>query len=163
MIHVKILGRILLTLLFLFGVFVPETIAAEKMAADFTLPRLDGESFTLSSLQGEIVILKLGTTWCASCNEQSREIASLAPFLKGKKVQVVEVYLQDTPEAVRRIQGEETRDYSQMIVMDDGRVQRLYSVYAIPRVLLLNRSLQIVRDGSLMRGEALKELLAQIP
>jgi len=144
---------------FLIGLWVHDAAAAEKDAADFTLPDLKGEAFTLSSLRGEIVLLKLGTTWCASCTEQSREIEALAPYLAENEVHVVEVYLQDTLAAVKQLQGESPPPFSRMVVMDDGRVQRLYNVYAIPRLILIDRAQKIEHDGSLLRRDALKKLL----
>lgn len=36
-------------------------------APDFTLPTLDGDDVTLSTLRGQVVIINLWTAWCPPC------------------------------------------------------------------------------------------------
>ena len=40
---------------------------APEMAPDFTLPDIDGNDFTLSSLRGKYVVLDFWGTWCKIC------------------------------------------------------------------------------------------------
>ena len=43
------------------------TLSAEGLAPDFSVPLLTGETFTLSEHIGMVVVLDFWTTWCGAC------------------------------------------------------------------------------------------------
>ncbi len=47
------------------------------MAPDFTVTRLDGETFTLSALRGKVVLVNWWATWCPPCVEEMPFLQSL--------------------------------------------------------------------------------------
>src|SRR5437763_2704293 len=53
------------------------TVAAGKMAADFSLKNLNGEVVSLSSMRGKVLFLNVWATWCAPCREEMPSIQSL--------------------------------------------------------------------------------------
>lgn len=121
-------------------------------APDFTLKGLDGKTVSLSDFAGKVVVLKLSTTWCPTCNQQLEEICSIKPFLDQEGVVVIDVYLQDTEEMVRQDQPNLPRPANYYPMLDDGRVRDSYGVYLIPRLLIIDGNQRVRRDGSLMVG-----------
>ncbi|GAB4565100.1 MAG: TlpA disulfide reductase family protein [Geothermobacteraceae bacterium] len=144
---------------------VPAAFALEKgeAAPGFTLPALDGGKVSLASLRGRVVVLDLATTWCPSCRQQMEELEALRDFFRQNDVAVLQVFLQDTEEMVREhVDGRGHPDFF-VHLLDDGSVRRAYNVYLIPRLLVLDRELNVVRDGSLMTADAMRRLIESLP
>jgi len=127
---------------------------------DFKLPTLNGEFVQLSDLKGQIIVLKLATTWCPTCKQQTKEIQEAAGFLKENNVAVVEVFLQDTEEMVHDfLEGKDFQGLKFVALLDDQQVYKAYNVYLIPRVLIIDKEFTVRRDGSLMSASDLTEAI----
>ncbi len=120
---------------------------------EIQLKDVAGQDFKLSDHQGELMILKLATTWCPTCRQQSAEFHEITEFLTENKIRIVEVFLQDSEKMVRDyLAGEEFKSpFSAMI--DDGEVLKAYNVYLIPRVLLVDRDFHVMRDGNILTAQ----------
>ena len=55
-------------------------------APDFTVPTLDGDSFTLSAQRGKPVVMFVMAYWCATCYKEARELAKLHDKYKDRVV-----------------------------------------------------------------------------
>lgn len=140
----------LLLLLLLLPVLPAQAVEVGSPAPDFTLNDLDGKAIRLADFKGRIVLLKLATTWCPSCRQQSQEIHDAQEVLKRFNVAIIEVFLQDSQTMVRNFLSDANLQLPGAVpVIDDDQVRRRYNVYTIPRVLLLDRDLVVRRDGGL--------------
>lgn len=150
----------LLTLLSLL-LFLGNAAALEVGAAapDFQLPTLDGKQVRLSDYKGGLIVLKLATTWCPTCKQQSQEIQSAGKFLSEKNVTVVEVFLQDSEKMVTEYLQGETYPMPHVALLDDGQALKAYNVYLIPRLLIIDKEFKVRRDGSLMSD---REMIVEI-
>jgi len=147
---------------FLLLLLLPLTVSAldvGTVAPDFELPNLDGKLVRLADYKGQIILLKLATTWCPSCQEQSREIKEAEADLHAQKVVLIEVFLQESAETVRDYLAGTQQLLPTLALLDDDRVRRTYNVYTIPRVLILDRELRVRRDGGVLSAA---ELLKQV-
>lgn len=137
----------------------PPAWSLEKGAAapDFSLPSLEGRTTRLSDFRGRVIVLKLGTSWCATCGEQEEELGKAATRLKESGAVVVDVFLQESAEDVRDYLVRKKRLNDRVVLLDDDQVRRAYGIYLIPRLLVIDRALRVVRDGSLMLSEELVE------
>lgn len=133
-----------------------------EKAPGFELKGLDGKPVRLSDFAGKIVILKLSTTWCPTCNQQLQEISGIKPFLDQAGVVVIDVYLQDTEEMVRQHQPNLPRPANYYPLLDDGRVRDSYAVYLIPRLLIIDGHQTVRRDGSLMTGNDITQAIRAV-
>lgn len=152
---------ILLTFIFLLVIAQPASAYLQKgeAAPDFKLTDAAGKTVRLSDYSGQLVVLKLATTWCPTCKQQSEEIESAAQELNAGKVVVIDVFLQDTQEMVDEYLPKQNAIEQFVSVLDDGQVREAYNVYLIPRLLLIDQQQKVQRDGALLTGYDLKKRL----
>lgn len=142
--------------------FITSFAAAVEIGAaapDFELPTLDGKQVRLSDFKGQIVVLKLATTWCPTCKQQSEEIRDAGNFLRDNNVAVVEVFLQDSEKMVREYLQGEKYVMPFTALLDNGKALKAYNVYLIPRTLVIDKEFKVRRDGSLVTA---RELIVEI-
>jgi peroxiredoxin len=144
--------------------FLSSIACAEQRppAVDFSLPNLQGAMVRLSEFKGRPILLKLGTTWCPACVEQRRELSKVATELQSAGVEVVEIYLQESAAQVKKELADETANVKATILIDDGKVQREYNVYTIPRVLIIGPDFRVRRDGYLLTADELRQHLSAL-
>jgi len=160
--------KVLLTssLALLFLVVTALSIGAVEIGAsppDIQLKDIDGRDFRLSDHKGELLILKLATTWCPTCRQQNAEFHELAEFLKEKNIRIVEVFLQDSEKMVRDYLAGEKFDSPFNAMLDNGQALSAYNVYLIPRVLLIDRDFLVMRDGNILTAQQIKAEFEKVP
>lgn len=139
----------LLVLALVLPVAVPAADVGEA-APDFTLQTLDGQEVSLADFRGQVVILKLATSWCPTCKELAGELAGLAEYFKERNVVVLEVFVQDTEAMIRDAMAGKSFPGVHHALLDDGSAYRAYSVYLIPRMVVIDAE-QVVRYDSVGR------------
>jgi thiol-disulfide isomerase/thioredoxin len=108
---------------------------------------MTGEDVSLSDFKGQLVLLKLATTWCPTCKQLSAEIKKIGEFLKEQDVVVLEVFVQDSEKTIKKYLGDHQPPMTFHALLDDGQAYKAYSVYLIPRFLLIDEE-QVVRFDS---------------
>lgn len=131
-------------------------------APDFTGTTLDGESVSLSGLKGQVVVLKLATTWCPTCKEQMQELGKAAEFLKANNIPVVEVFFQESAGTVKSYLKKYTINYDLKAMTDEGEIFGAYNVYLIPRLLVIDKNGNVARDGGVMKADNMQILLEKL-
>jgi peroxiredoxin len=80
----------------------PDYMAADRRAPDFALKDLHGNTITLESLRGKVVLLNFWTKTCGPCLEEMPDLAELTKVLRDRTdVAVVTVSVDDGPEDVK--------------------------------------------------------------
>jgi thiol-disulfide isomerase/thioredoxin len=80
----------------------PDYMAAERRAPAFALKDLRGNTVTLESMRGKVVVLNFWTKTCGPCLEEMPEIAELAKVVRDRPdVAVVTVSVDDGPDDVK--------------------------------------------------------------
>ena len=115
------------------------------LAYDFTLETFDGDSVTLSSLRGKVIVLNFWASWCGPCQDEMPDFQDLYEDIlaDGDRADTVIVSINMTDG------GYETRDtamsflsnngYTFPVLSDSGEVASLYDVTSIPRTFILNK------------------------
>jgi cytochrome c biogenesis protein CcmG/thiol:disulfide interchange protein DsbE len=114
-------------------------------APDFRMPRADGVAgeVSLSALRGQVVVVDFWATWCPPCLAMMPILHDLAGEWSPRGVAFVGVNSDGdiSPEFLQTFLREHPMPYP--IVLDDGRVNSLYKVRALPQLAVIGR------DGNL--------------
>ncbi|HEY6462784.1 MAG TPA: TlpA disulfide reductase family protein [Polyangiaceae bacterium] len=80
----------------------PDYMAANRTAPNFALKDMHGNTVTLESLRGKVVLLNFWTKTCGPCLEEMPSLAELAQILKDRHdVVMLAVSTDDGPDDVR--------------------------------------------------------------
>ena len=105
-------------------------------APDFTLPTLDGGTFTLSEQRGKPVVLNFWATWCIPCQRELPALQRAAAQHQGAVV-FAGVDQGETIEAVQRFLGD--MDVTFTIPLDgQGDVGSQYNVKGLPTTYFID-------------------------
>lgn len=161
----KKLHRLLLFvfLLAFVGAAAP-ALALERgdLAPDFTLKTLEGREVSLSDYRGRIIVLKLATTWCPTCKQQTNDIFRLEPLLIEHNAVVLEVFVQDSERMVRRYLKGKNPTMTFEALMDDASAHRAYNVYLIPRMVIIDRDLRVYHDSGQLNEQELRKVIEEV-
>jgi len=117
----------------------PHYLGASLEAPDFTLPTRDGESFTLSSRRGRVVVLNFWNSTCRPCVEEMPTLEDLALLVEDfGDVDVVTVSTDPDWETVAPIVPAESR-LVQLIDPDRTVVADLFGTHLYPETWIIDR------------------------
>lgn len=109
-----------------------------KLAPDFTVSLLDGNSLTLSERRGKIVILDFWATWCGPCRVAMPVLSAVAKEFAAEGVLLYGMNLREDKERVRSYIEDKELDLS--VGLDiDGSVGDMYKVESIPQTVIVDR------------------------
>src|SRR5262249_51880825 len=114
-------------------------------APAFALPRLDGGELSLASLRGRVVGLDFWAPWCPRCLALMPTLHELHREWEPRGVTFVGVNSDGgiSSDELKAFMREHPAPYP--IVMDDGTVNALYKVRALPSLVVIGR------DGAVRR------------
>jgi len=159
----KLLLCVLLLILFCLAPITALAVATGEPAPDFKLQAMTGEDISLSDFKGRLVLLKLATTWCPTCKLLSAEIKKIGDFLKEQDVVVLEVFVQDSKQTIKKYLGKHKPPMTFHALLDDGQAYEAYNVYLIPRFLLIDEE-QVVRfdsSGQIVKADDIRSMVLE--
>lgn len=121
------------------------------MAYDFTLPSLEGDKISLSSLRGKWVFLNFWATWCGPCVVEMPMMNKLYNELKNEPFEMIAVSIDEAPaDKVKRFAKELEIDFTVLLDRSNDAA-RQYGIISIPFTLIINPKGEIVTKASGMR------------
>jgi thiol-disulfide isomerase/thioredoxin len=110
-------------------------------APDFTLMTPDGDSYTLSKLHGQAVLVNLWATWCPPCRAEMPTIEKMYQEYKdqGFIVAAIDMTYQDDPFAVVPFIKEFGLTFP-ILLEETGDVASAYQLRSLPSSFFVNRS-----------------------
>ncbi len=111
------------------------SLAVGKPAPDFELQALDGTSVQLSDFQGKPVLLTFGATWCPDCRAETPLLVDL--HQNHPEIVILSVDSKESADVVQGYVDEAGIPYP-VLLDQDGSVNQLYQVFAIPTVLFID-------------------------
>jgi len=134
-------------------------------APDFTLKTSSGESFTLSKLRGQAVLINLWATWCPPCRAEMPAINKMHQEYKdqGLVVLAINMTYQDNPMDVMPFIQEYGLTFP-VLLEETGDVASLYQLRSLPSSYFINRAgiIQEVVIGGPMSEALLRTRIEQI-
>ncbi|MBE0670720.1 MAG: TlpA family protein disulfide reductase [Anaerolineales bacterium] len=109
-------------------------------APDFSLKTPQGETYTLSELKGNAVLVNLWATWCPPCRAEMPAIQKMYNEYKdqGFVVLAVNSTIQDSALEIPIFTSEYSLTFP--ILLDEvGEVSRMYQVRSLPSSYFINR------------------------
>lgn len=137
-----------------------------RPAPDFTLPDRNDDPVTLSSFQGQVVVLDFWGTWCGPCIEAIPEVKALQEELAGEPVAFVFVALENRRDkaAWHRFLDEHGLD-SGTHLFAEGRTRapelERWDLVGVPRYAVIDADGRIVNANTWGPGGKLGELVRQ--
>jgi peroxiredoxin len=98
------------------SLFAQQSLSPGQPAPDFSVSSLDGKPFTLSSLQGKVVVLTFWSTRCEICRSEIPKLNRLVEQYRGKDV----VFLALTMENGARVEPFLRRNTFNYTIVPDG-------------------------------------------
>ena len=124
---------------------------------------LEGDTVSLSSLQGEVVLLNLWATWCAPCRKETPFLQQLFEEHREDGLRLVGVSL-DTSAAAEQVETFVKEYGVTYTILHDSemRAMDLYQVLGLPATFLIDREgiLRWMRYGPV--GETDQEFLSEL-
>jgi peroxiredoxin len=119
--------------------------------AGFSLPSLDGKTYSLERLRGKVVLLNFWATWCPPCRKEMPDMQKLYTEL-GAKGFVVLAVSDEKRDVVEKFLAD--KHYTFPVLLDEGRkVHEGFDVEGIPKSFLFSREGKIVGQAIDMRTE----------
>ncbi len=111
----------------------PDVAEIGSPAPDFTVELIDGGTFTLSSVEGPVVV-NFWASWCVPCRT---EIPAISRFAEAHPdVSVIGIAIQDTEENAREFAGEVGASYPLALGTDE--VEAAYPGFGLPYTVVVD-------------------------
>ncbi|MFD2759405.1 TlpA family protein disulfide reductase [Lentibacillus juripiscarius] len=114
-------------------------ISVGKIAPDFKLKTLEGETVRLSDYRGERVIVNFWATWCPPCRA---EIPDFQKLYDNKDVEILAVDLTETEESIEDVRAF-VKEYDMtfpVLTDENSDVANTYQVMAYPTSYMIDSS-----------------------
>lgn len=138
------------------------TFAIGAEAPDFEGPTPEGETISLSSLRGKVVLIDFWASWCGPCRRENPNVVKMYEAYKDKGFEILAVSLDKT--RARWEQAIEADKLTWLHISDlrgwQSKYAKQYGVSSIPQTVLLDAEGKILARN--LRGQALENKLHEI-
>lgn len=114
------------------------------IAADFSLPTLDGGAQNLRDYRGRVVVLNFWASWCGPCRAEMPDLQVAYEELRDRGLVVVGINQGEAQERAQSFVREFSLTFP--ILLDQGQdIGRQYGVRAYPTTFIIDRK-GVIRD-----------------
>ena len=116
-------------------------------APDFTLTAMNDSNYTLSKLEGKVVLINFWATWCGPCRMEIPEFNEIHKSYHEKGLEILGISVSDNKKQLKNFAKSFAVDYLLLYgnARDINKVMRDYGgVYAVPSSFLVGKNGSIV-------------------
>jgi cytochrome c biogenesis protein CcmG/thiol:disulfide interchange protein DsbE len=126
----------------------------DQAAPPFTAALVDGTSLSLTDLEGKVVWLSFGASWCQPCRSENPDILASYEAFRDRGVVVVQVFMQEDQATVADYAGRVGLTYLQ-IPDPAARLSIEYRILGIPTHFFIDRDgiLRQLKVGTMTRDD----------
>lgn len=108
------------------------------------LPTVKGDSISLASLKGKVVLLDFWASWCKPCRKVNRQLVKLYAKYKQQGFEIYSVSLDEEKEAWQEAITEDKITWSQVNDATDHDAPARWNVTVVPTCYLINKKGDVV-------------------
>lgn len=146
----------------------PSPYAVEKLsgqkAPDFTLKDINGNSVSLASFKGKVILLNFWATWCPPCRKEIPSMNKLNELLKKKGLVILAVSTDRAVVDVKDFLKKTPVNFTVLVDYNLNVSRSLYKVFMMPTTFLIDKRGVIVEkyfgEQDWTHPEMLKEIEA---
>lgn len=130
-------------------------------APDFTLPDLQGNMVTMSSVKGKIKIVDFWASWCGPCRLNNPALRQMYEEFHSKGLEIIGVSLDTNKAAWEKAIAKDGLSWINVSSLKGWKcdVVSQYSVKGIPALFVLDENNNIIATG--LKGDKLREFLEE--
>ncbi len=116
-------------------------------APDFTLQSLNDSSYTLSKMEGKVVLINFWATWCGPCRMEIPEFNELQKNYHKQGLEILGISVSDNKKQLQNFSKSFAVDYPLLYgsAKDMNKIMRDYDgVYAVPSSFLVGKNGNII-------------------
>lgn len=132
----RYVSLILICVLVLLACRPGEKSSGTAVQNDFTLESIDGQSYTLSKLKGNVIIVDFWATWCPPCRNSIPALSRLYEKYHEQGFMVLGISTEDL-NTLREYRDAQQVPYP--ILSGTKEVVQTYEVTAIPKMLFFDK------------------------
>lgn len=137
---------------------VPEVPAGPRPAPDFSLKTPAGETVTLSSLKGSVVVLEFAGTWAISLRDARPELEAFVQAHKDRPVRVFSLAVREKSKE-KAIEDFRKGGFTFGLLLDADETARAYRARTFPSYAVVNPAGDLVMEPSAyVKGDTMKAL-----
>ena len=116
----------------------PKVATVGKPAPDFTLVDLNGNTWTLSELKGQVVFVNFWATWCPPCREEMPSMQRLYTMLPKDKFKMLAILNKDDPALAKNFAAK--FGITMPILNDpDNKIGPKYGLTGVPETYIVDK------------------------
>jgi cytochrome c biogenesis protein CcmG/thiol:disulfide interchange protein DsbE len=139
-----IASLVLVLLIYALAVQPPEPPQVGSPVPDFSLNTLDGTSFSLSTHQGQVVVVNFFASWCDPCRQEAADLEQTWRQYEGQGVQFFGIAYKDASSKAQAFLSQ--FDVTYPFTAEPGnRTARLYGVTGVPETFVIDRQGRLVQ------------------
>lgn len=132
----------------------------QRQEADFKLEDLQGKTWELKDLRGQVVLVNFWATWCPPCRKEMPDLEGLYEKFKAQGFVVLAISDEDAAKVQQFLAD---RNITYPVLLDHGRkVNEEFRIEGIPKSFVYDRQGKLVAQSIDMRTQRqFLEMLAQ--
>ena len=113
-------------------------LAVGDIAPDFSGRAIDGQTVSMSDLDGKLIVVNVFASWCGPCRVETPHLVEVYNALDRDEIEFVGLNLQETPEAIQTFKDEFSIEYP-LLLNEGGEITEVYRPIGLPTTWFIDQ------------------------